>query len=178
MVEHIEIEIRAAVDKKTILSRLIALGAERVSESAEHDEYFKFGLDESRRLVVRIRKKGERTLLTFKGSSKLAEDVAWQEWETPISDSDNLKKLLLSNGLVPVVTIDKHRITFHHEHFEINVDHIAGLGDFVEVELHAEDAAAGRAQVAAFLEKELRVPQTAFITKGYVPLMLEQAKHD
>lgn len=171
-----EVEIRARASHTTIRNALNTIKASKQSSSHEHDEYFKFGLDVERRLVLRIRKKAGRSLLTFKGSSKIPEDVAWQEWETEAPDPDALEKLLLSNGLVRVVTIDKKRETYKHNDFEINLDLIEGLGEFVEVELIGDDAEACKQRLEQFLEKDLGILPSAFVKKGYVPLMLEETR--
>ena len=169
----IEVEIRARASHNEIAKRLENLHADKIKESHEHDEYFKFGRDEERRLVIRIREKAGRSILTFKGSSKLPDDVAWQEWETPAESPVALKRLLLSNGLVPVVTIDKYRKTYRYEDFEINLDIIAALGEFIEVELQAEDATLAKERIERFLTEKLGIASADFVKRGYVPLMIE-----
>jgi len=169
----IEVELRAKVDKHLIMEKIKNIGAILKGSTAEHDEYFKFSKDTERRLIMRIRGKEGKNKLTFKGSSKLPEDVAWQEWETSIIDEKNLKNLLLSNGLEIVVIIDKKRNSYKYDDFEINVDEIKNLGMFIEVELLTNDAADGKRRVKEFLFNILEIQENDIITKGYVPLMLD-----
>ena len=135
----VEVELRAKThaDIKKILD---TIGAQKKSEKNEEDEYFKFEGDVERKLVIRIRKKQGKEFLTFKGKSVLKEDIAWPEWEDEIHNAHGLKSVMLANGLIPVVTIKKHRETYTLDSYEINIDHIEDLGEFVEVELQSEDA--------------------------------------
>src|SRR3989344_647043 len=121
-----EIEIRAKA-YEGIKNKLVDIGAEKKDEYNETDEYFRFEKDDQRRLVIRLRRRDDKNLLTFKGSSRLKEDIAWQEWESEIKDSDSLKSLMLANGLVIVTTIKKFRTSYTFEDFEINIDNIKSL---------------------------------------------------
>lgn len=169
-----EIEIRARCSHAALHVVLAKIGVHKKGSHHENDEYFKFASDPERKLVLRIREKEGKALLTFKGSSKLPDDVAWQEWETLAPDPVALKKLLLSNGLVHVVTIDKKRTTYKYHNFEINLDMIEGLGEFVEVELIADDAVTAKTHIEHFLTNDLGIAPADFVKKGYVPLMLER----
>lgn len=72
------------------------------------------------------------------------------------------------------MTIDKKRETYKHQDFEINIDHIESLGEFIEVELIGDDAETCKKRIEHFLEKDLGIAPSAFVKKGYVPLMLEK----
>ncbi len=172
--KKVEIELRAMVEKD-IEDSIVRMGAEKVKDSHQSDEYFKFSLDSERRLVIRIRRKeGGSTYLTFKGSSEDEDDIAWQEWEQEIEDDEVLKKLLLSNGLELVVAIDKKRGTYKYEDFEINVDDIKGLGTFIEVELLSDNVDEGKKKIQDLLFNQLEIPRENVINEGYVPLMLKK----
>jgi|SRR3989344_2376037 len=165
-----EVEIRAKITDNTVAS-IERIGAVLKYESHEIDDYFKFGKDIDRKLVLRIRTSSKKTLLTFKGSAK-GEDIVWSEWETEIERPEELKKLLLANGMVKVTTINKHRKSFSFGKFEINVDDIKNLGNFIEVQVMSENVSEARAEIEQILNR-LGIQKEKFITKGYVPLMLE-----
>ncbi|RLE48329.1 class IV adenylate cyclase [Candidatus Woesearchaeota archaeon] len=169
----IEVELRFKL-REEIKDKLKQLGAKTISKSVENDTYFKFGEDKERRFIIRIRKKNGVETLTFKGSSLLNEDSAWQEWEAKISNSDNLKKLLLSNGFIELVKINKLREKFKLENFEINLDEVENLGKFVEVEVLGNDPEKARSLIMNFVQNKLGVPKDAIIQKGYVKLMLKE----
>jgi adenylate cyclase, class 2 len=167
-----EVEIRAGCSQD-IVEKLVAFGAVLKHQTIENDDYFKFESDIQRKLILRIRSRPEKSFLTFKGSSKEEEDIAWQEWETTITDSDVLKKLLLSNGMVNVIRIEKYRKSYLLDKFVINVDDIKNLGTFIEVEMMSKDVAVAREAIEALLES-LGIARNQFITRGYVQLMLEK----
>ena len=168
-----EIEIRAKA-YEGIKNKLVDIGAEKKDEYNETDEYFRFEKDDQRRLVIRLRRRDDKNLLTFKGSSRLKEDIAWQEWESEIKDSDSLKSLMLANGLVIVTTIKKFRTSYTFEDFEINIDNIKSLGNFVEVELISDNAEEAHQKIIEFMRKELSIGESDVVKKGYVQLMLEK----
>ncbi|MFP4656821.1 MAG: class IV adenylate cyclase [Candidatus Woesearchaeota archaeon] len=169
-----EIELRSKVEHD-VEAKICDLGAKKIKETQQSDEYFKFALDSERRLVIRIRKKGDGgAYLTFKGSSEHKDDIAWQEWESEIEDEEVLRKLLLSNGLETVVLIDKKRKTYTYEDFEINIDEIKGLGVFIEVELVSEKVEEAKKRIQNLMFHELKIPEENVITEGYVPLMIKK----
>lgn len=168
-----EIELRAKTTKD-IHTILKAANATQKYQTRQVDEYFKFEKDETRQLVIRIRKKKGKEVLTFKGKTVASEDIAWPEWECEIENGHQLKALLLSNGLVPVVTIDKERTSYELDGYEINVDEIVDLGTFVEVEIQAEDHEDAKQRIMAIFHDKLHILPSHLITQGYVPLMLHK----
>ncbi|MEK6935118.1 MAG: class IV adenylate cyclase [Nanoarchaeota archaeon] len=169
----VEVEIRFRTFEK-IEDTLNEIGAKLISEDNESDVYFKFKEDRDRRFIIRIRNINDKTILTFKGSSLLEKDSAWLEWENEIADSEVLKKLLLSNGFVELVTIKKNRKKFIFQDFEINYDEVENLGSFVEIELQGDDPAQLRDRVMDFAIDKLKIPKKDLIEKGYVKLMLNE----
>lgn len=166
----VEIELRAKATPEivTILKKI----ATKLHESLEHDKYFKFKDDLKRKLVIRLRKNDSGTFLTFKGSSVLQQDVAWQEWEQAINDMATLEHLFLSNGLVLVTEIKKHRITYKYEDITLNLDTIENLGTFVELELISDNPELAQKKLKETMKTVLHLSENNIVTKGYVKLML------
>ena len=79
----------------------------------------------------------------------------------------------MSNGLVLVTRIDKNRKSFALGDFEINVDNVKSLGEFIEVQLMSENVDLAQKEIENILLK-LGILKEHFINKGYVPLMLEE----
>ena len=169
----VEIEMRFKTEEGTEKA-LQESGAEFIEETEQKDTYLKFGKDEERRVVIRFRDKQGKKFLTYKGSSVLEQDTAWQEWEEEIKDPESLQKLMLSNGFVEVVKINKKRKTYKLDGFEINIDDVENLGNFVEVEIHAEDAEHGKEKIINFVTQTLKIPEENIVQKGYVKLMLNE----
>jgi adenylate cyclase class 2 len=171
-----EIELRVLIDeaKEQEVKNLLDSLAKEGKKEKQADKYFKFIKDEERKLVLRIREKKEKSFLTFKGSSKEPEDIAWQEWETEIKDTDNLEKLFISNGLEIVVEIVKTRIEYKYDDMSINLDNIENLGTFIEVEIISENVEEAKNKIQQFLFEKLNLNQENIIQEGYVPLMLKK----
>ena len=56
------------------------------------------------------------------------------EYETKIDDTDQLKKILQALNFQSLTIVDKLRKTYLYQDYEIAIDKIEGLGDFVEIE--------------------------------------------
>jgi adenylate cyclase, class 2 len=167
-----EIELRAKAPLN-IKEKIESINCEFISENFEYDDYFKFQDDLERKVIIRIRKKAGKEILTFKGSSKHEQDIAWQEWENEIKDSEGLKKLFLTNGLINFVTIKKQRKQYKLNNIIINIDKIEGLGNFVEAEIISENVNKAKEEIKYLLFKKLGINEKDIITEGYVPLMLK-----
>ena len=169
---EIEMRFKTKEDTKNNLEKI---GAKHITTVKQDDTYYKFSLDKERRIVIRIRRDHEgKEKLTFKGSSKDKEDIAWQEWEHNIQKADVLNNLFLSNGLEIVCRINKKRDTYKKDGLEINLDEIDGLGTFVEVEVQTENIELGKQKILEFIRDKLEIDESDIITKGYVPLMIEK----
>jgi len=165
----LEIELRAKVaDFEALENKLCLLSARFQGEREEYDQYFG---PEDRKMIVRIRNRNGVSFLTFKSLSQSTEVCAWQEWETKIEDADALEKIL-SNGLKRLVEIRKKRKTYALNDFEINLDRIQDLGNFIEVELISENIPEAKKRLEKFL-KELEISEERVVREGYVQLMMK-----
>jgi adenylate cyclase class 2 len=92
-------------------------------------------------------------------------------WIPAASFAEAVKK----NGLIELVRIDNTREAYSSEDVTLSIDHVEGLGDFLEVETHCEeetDTRQARARLQAFVS-DLHVQH---INVGYVELWL--SKHN
>lgn len=172
----LEIEIRAKLKNgsKLINNLKKTKGVKFVGTHKEDDRYLKHATDVERNLIIRIRRKKNKAVLTFKGRAKGA-DTAWPDVDIDLTDPKTLEGLLFSNNYVEVVRIKKNRSMFRKGDFEINVDKVDNLGWFVEIE------GRGNEKKRKNIEAAIRVVLASFgvandqiVTKGYVPLMLEK----
>lgn len=175
-----EIELRARIlDEELLEQKLNQLPKipEKMKEVRQVDIYFKHEGEEEEKMVIRIRKDYESNtaLLTFKGKSRHTDDIAWHDFDTPISDPDRLEQVLLGHGYVYFVLIDKVRKTFKYEDFEINIDNIRDLGLFIEIEKNGEekDMENIRKEIMDLLVL-LGIGEGEIISKGYVQLILNK----
>jgi hypothetical protein len=87
---------------------------------------------------------------------------------TPITSPEDA---LIKNGLIHLASINNTRESYANEHISLSIDHVKGLGDFLEVETHCEeddDTTKAEATLQAFVA-DLHVEH---IKVGYVELWL------
>ncbi len=175
----IEIEIKARVeDPKDMERSIIALGAAPVGIENQTDTYFNsqyrdFGkTDES----LRIRIEDGKSFLTYKGPKMDRVSKTRKEFQVEINDADNMRNILTSLGFFPVATVTKKRKNYRLSDFLIALDEVQNLGNFIEIEISAEDSKRYEEKVESifkFIEK-LGLNRKSTIRKSYLELMLEK----
>lgn len=174
---NMEIELRAKIADLNLLEKKMQSLQELKEKKIEErqvDIYFKHDKEIEERMVIRIRKnyKNNQALLTFKGKSKHKDDIAWEDFDTPIEDSEKLEKFLINNGYEYFCLIDKVRQSFSYKDFEINIDNIRDLGLFVEIEKQGdENEVENIKKEIIHLLNLLGIDSESIITKGYVQLV-------
>jgi adenylate cyclase class 2 len=89
----------------------------------------------------RIRKKNEICSVAYKVD--IYEKEVWQysnEYETEVNDFDLMERIFQNLGLKELITIDNSKHTFVKENFEIVIEDVKGLGNFLEVEWMEKDS--------------------------------------
>ncbi len=158
----LEVEVKFHLrDKKKYEEDLIKLGAQYVMDINHTDTYFKLPkgqrdfakTDEALRLrrieeydkdvadTLELKKSAD---LTYKGPKIDTETKTRKELVATIDDPDNLKKILTSIGIRPILTLQKNRrlytLDFNTLHIEILIDKIEHLeGYYSECEIIAND---------------------------------------
>jgi adenylate cyclase class 2 len=115
--------------------RLADVGAEGQgrAEFEENVIYTGPGLDPARR-VLRLRRKGERAVFTFKERDPSGSAIKRQrEEETEVSDAAALASILEALGYRPAVVYEKRRETWRVAGAEVVIDELP-FGLFVEIE--------------------------------------------
>ncbi|MCP6726724.1 MAG: class IV adenylate cyclase [Patescibacteria group bacterium] len=142
----IEIEIQVRIENSKPLIEFLEKNADFQSEKHQVDEYFSpahRNFIEVRPIKewIRLRDSGGTYSINYKnwhyeedGKSNYAD-----EYETEIGDLSKLKKILDVLNFKSIVIVDKLRKTWMHEDYEIALDTIKGLGDFVEIEYKGKD---------------------------------------
>lgn len=139
---EIEIKLRVA-DARALNRRILALGFE-VSEPRHLERNFLFDFPDQRLrksgFVIRLRREGKRSLLTFKGPpvGSAAYKIR-REIETEVEDGGCLKEILESIGLREIFCYEKFRTTYMPQHKsktrtgQIVLDQTP-IGNFLELE--------------------------------------------
>lgn len=149
-----EVEVKAKVrDKSNLLTRIEAMGIKLGPEIIQTDTIFvpvavmslpcNVGVP-----VLRIRSQGNKNILTQK--IRLTNGLDKQESETEISNPKAAKNIILSTGFKEMESFTKHRRKAKYQNWEICVDEVEGLGDFIEVEEMSEDGNSKKIQSELF----------------------------
>jgi len=143
--KDIEIEIQARIEKSENLKKFLKEQAKFVSENQQIDEYF---TPAHRNFVAvkpieewfRIREEKGRYNINYKkwhyknGVGQYAD-----EFETEIADKNTARKIFIALDLKSLVVVDKTRKKFMYKDYEIALDDVKGLGNFVEIEYKGKE---------------------------------------
>jgi len=163
----LEIEVKIRIqDPRTVREKLVALGAavkrDRVLE--ENTLYdFPDGTLKSGRRALRLRRSGKQAALTFKGCPQRSRSFkVREEFETRVSDSGQIRKILKALGLQPAISYRKHRTIFRKGRLVICLDETP-VGAFLELE-------GERHEITRFA-RALGFGRPDFIQADYIELM-------
>lgn len=115
------------------------------------------------------------TELTYKGPLVEAESKTREEHETIVADDDDAAAILAGLGFDPAAVVEKDRTFFHVEGYTVSLDHVDGLGEFVEIEGEAarsQDVADVREGAIAVLRR-LGLDPDDQIRTSYLGLLLD-----
>jgi adenylate cyclase class 2 len=140
----IETEIKIKIeDLSNIKRRILNLGFKSIAkESFEHNIIFetKDRSLKKNHLLLRLRKYGDRNILTFKRPAKTSFTKMYkvrEEVETEVSDFNNTREILLSLGYEIVFIYEKYREILEKGSIKVMLDHTP-IGNFIEVEASEE----------------------------------------
>lgn len=170
------------VDLTAVADRLRALGALPGPPQVQVDRYFAHPARDFARTdeALRLRQAGERCCITYKGPKLDVVTKTRREIELPLPPGAGQvaawSGLLEALGFTPVLEVRKHRRSCHvvwdGAAVEVVLDQVDDVGDFVELELAADedglDAARTRIQALA-----AALGLTASERRSYLELLLE-----
>lgn len=133
----IEIEKKFRLTKKQfseLSGRLESLGAEKVRNDFEVNTLYTGESLDTDRAVLRLRRLGDRALLTYKERFRSDSDIKQQqEDETAVDNADAMESILDAIGFFPAVVYEKRRETWRMGGTEIVLDELP-FGLFMEIE--------------------------------------------
>jgi adenylate cyclase class 2 len=154
---HLEVEQKfPAADLATVRRRLLALGAEFAAPIDQADTYFSHPArnfaetDEA----LRLRRVGEANFITYKGPKLDLQTKTRRELELPLplgaGEFDRFSELFVVLGFAVVATVRKRRelgwLMHRGMRVEAALDSVEAVGQFVELEIAADDAGLAAAQ--------------------------------
>ena len=138
---NIEIEIQVNVENLKPLIRFLKSNAVFQAEKHQVDEYFSPIHKDflSVRPVsewLRLRSASGLFSINYKNWHHEKDNKSYycDEFETKIENTEVTKRILLALNFKSIVTVDKLRKIYTYKNYEVAIDSVKGLGDFVEVE--------------------------------------------
>lgn len=185
----IEVELKAKLDSlESLKLSLEILGFCKYEEKEEIDLYFNGNnrdfhkTDEALRLrscEKRVDKDSitkdfivpnKECFLTYKGPKLDTISQSRLECEVAISDIETMRNILVALGYMQVLQIKKERCYYQKDNITACLDHVDGLGYFIELEkLVSHDSLRNQAINELYdIINSLKIPSSALTTKSYL----------
>ncbi|HXK32369.1 MAG TPA: class IV adenylate cyclase [Candidatus Paceibacterota bacterium] len=181
---NIEIEIKIKVDSLKEIKKKIPNFGKPIKSIRQIDEYYvpchrNFFAQKPHPIEwLRIRTNPDKVILEYdKSVGRRADGLQEysEEYETEISQPEELKKILNFLDFKKVIIVDKERQYWNCGKFEVALDDVKGLGFFIEVEAKGsfDNPIKAREKCINFLEKfGIKISEKDLIKKGYPALFL------
>lgn len=173
--KDIEIEIQVNVEHSKPLLEFLEKNGKFQSEKRQVDEYFSPAHKDflAVRPVaewLRLRDADGRCSINYKNwhFDKNGKSHYCDEFETKLESMEQAKKILSALNLKSVVAVDKLRKIWTYKDYEIAVDSIKILGDFVEIEYVGKDENVSPEKVTGEMVDFLKKVGCGKITRNYV----------
>jgi adenylate cyclase class 2 len=169
----IEVEKKYRLDevqRRFVLDALRGSGARYEGEEREENTIYGGGILDENRAVLRVRKTGGKTVLTYKRRVESERGVKRQiEHETAVGDAGEIDKIVESLGFRPRLVYEKRRRTWKFRETEIVLDELP-FGLFMEIE--------GRVEAIADAEKALKIEDFETVHETYPELTLSMGRRN
>jgi adenylate cyclase, class 2 len=137
-----EIEVKILnIDVEKVRKTLLDAGAEKVfygGIDVIHYDFPDFRIKNSN-CYFRLRKKGEKTELVFKGDYESDDYATREETETKVEDFEKMKKIIAKLGMVIAIEYKKKRETYKLGNTLFEIDFYPDFPAFIEVEAPREE---------------------------------------
>ena len=137
----IEIEIKVKIEKSKPLIEFLKKNGTFVGRFRQIDTYF---VPQHRNFIkarpakewLRLRNADGKFFINYKNwhYGKDNKTNFCDEYETTIENMDAVNKIFSAIDIKPIAKVNKKRQIWFHKDYEVAIDKIKGLGDFVEIE--------------------------------------------
>lgn len=171
-----EIEVKAKVPNLTPIKKKFQKMGVRFGKSVKQiDHYFKLEGKEKESqgpgsALLRIRQQGGKIELTVKKLTN--RKGVWEEYEVTVSNK-NIFVILAALGFVPVFTITKIRETGVYGHFNLCLDTIKELGNYIEVEKFGKNGEKIQNEIVTLLHS-LGIKDSQIERRGYAQILFQK----
>ncbi|NPA97955.1 MAG: class IV adenylate cyclase [Crenarchaeota archaeon] len=139
--EEIEAKYKVICSDEQIKQLIEAIGASYIEVLHEYDTYLQHPCkdfsqtDEALRLRMMIVSDREKWILTYKGPRKMSGEIkSREEIEVELTEPEKILKILNRLGFKKIASITKKRYKYRYNDCDILLDHVKGLGVFLEIE--------------------------------------------
>ncbi len=172
---NIEIEIQVKIENSQPLLDFLTKAAEFKFENRQIDEYFTpvqrdFTAVRPVKEWLRLRDADRKYSINYKnwhydegGKSNYCD-----EFETKIEDIDQIRKILSALNFESIVVVDKVRKIWTYKDYEVAIDSVKNLGDFVEIEYIGKDEKADPKKITEEMVNFLKDIDCGKIMRNYV----------
>ncbi len=120
--------------REQVLENLKELGAKYIREDFEENTLYNGGVLSKKGAVLRMRKIGDKTILTYKQRIEDAADVKQQiEYETVVEKAGEMEMIIESLGFEKALVYEKRRQTWQFRTVEVVLDELP-FGQYMEIE--------------------------------------------
>ncbi len=140
---NIEIEIQVQVERVEPLIAFLKAHATFRKETHQIDEYFS-SKDEDKDFLktrpvkewLRVREANGTASMNYKDWQYDAQGKSQYctEYETKIEDASQVRNIFKALYFKSIAVVDKHRTIYSFKDYEISIDSVRDLGEFVEIE--------------------------------------------
>lgn len=157
-------------ERVRVQERLRAVGAERVCEEFEENTLYAGGNLAERNRILRLRRVGERAILTYKERFPSTSAIKRQrEDETRVENGEAMSLILDALGFRPALVYEKRRETWKIGSVEVVLDELP-FGFFMEIE--------GEESAIMETEKLLSLEAVEAVGESYPQLTQQHGKRN
>lgn len=173
--KNIEIEIQVNIENSKKLIDFLKKNARFKSEKHQTDDYFSPAhgnfLDvRPVRKWLRLRDSDGSYSINYKNwyFDEKGKSHHCDEFETKIEDLNQVKRILTALNFKPIVRVDKSRKIWIYKDYEVSIDQVKELGDFVEIEYIGKDEKANPEKITEQMINFLKEIGCGKIKRNYV----------
>jgi len=145
------------VDKEKTVQKILELGGKKIFDGEITGIFF----DKNNELknsgkLLRLRKEGDKTKLTFKQKISKEQTKTSQETELEVDDFEKARKVLEGLGFETGKKHPKHRESYKTGNVRFEFDTFQGVPTFLEIEAEDENTVLETAEKLGFKKEDLK----------------------
>jgi adenylate cyclase class 2 len=170
-----EVEIQVQIENSKNLKSFLKKKAKFIGEERQIDKYFSpkhRDFLKVRPVVewLRLRDSSGKHSINYKNwhADKDGRTHFCDEYETPIESIEQMENIFAPLGIKQIAVVDKTRKIYMYKNFEVSIDAIKGLGDFVEIEYKGKLGKKNPKNITNEMIKFLKDLRCEKISRNYV----------